>query len=315
MKLKDRARRPSSPRPPVPSSVPTPRGGRAIIKTDDVLADLGRADKSRQVYAAALFLQAHEIFVERAPIDGQVVAAVEVFLFLDESFVDGRDRFAFAGYFGGHAHHHLAHRARIDQQVSFRLAQHVDEAGRHDHAARIDYALCACALETSDADNPVAFDGEVGDVAGASGAVDDAPVFDQQIVVGGESWSLALGTKEKRSMVARIVASETLVSIISPCGWIGGALHRNRWKEPKSKVQSPTDQVHVNKSKVSKSDVSRAARGFTTTSKILGPWTLAFTSCDFQDALRRIQVVTSEPVTLKQIAEVTGGTAYRRREC
>jgi hypothetical protein len=38
--------------------------------------------------------------------------------------------------------------------------------------------------EFADTDDAIAFDGEIGDVAGASGAVDDASVFDQEIKLG-----------------------------------------------------------------------------------------------------------------------------------
>ena len=53
----------------------------------------------------------------------------------------GAAELAFAGDLGGDALKDFRGQARIDQDRHLRLAQHVDEAGRDDHAVRIDGAL------------------------------------------------------------------------------------------------------------------------------------------------------------------------------
>src|SRR3712207_2167217 len=45
------------------------RGWRAIVVTNYIRANLSSADERAEIHARALFLEAFEIFVERAPID------------------------------------------------------------------------------------------------------------------------------------------------------------------------------------------------------------------------------------------------------
>ena len=89
----------------------------------------------------------------------------KVFLFFDLSFVDRCNRLAFASNLGGDTHHHFAHRARIDQQIGFRLAQHVDESGRNDETLRIDRASGGCLREIANRDDAIVFDPNVGNVS------------------------------------------------------------------------------------------------------------------------------------------------------
>ena len=45
---------------------------------------------------------------------------------------------AFAGNFGGDALKDFRFGARVNQQIQFGLAEHIDETGSYDHAARVE---------------------------------------------------------------------------------------------------------------------------------------------------------------------------------
>src|SRR5205085_10425589 len=116
------------------------RGRRAVVVADDVGAHLRRAYEGRDVEARALAFEPREVFAERAPVNVEVVAPVESLVLFYQTVVDGRDGAALARDFGRHSHHHLAHRARVYEDVLLRLTQHVYEAGRDDEPARINRA-------------------------------------------------------------------------------------------------------------------------------------------------------------------------------
>ena len=96
------------------------------------------------------------------PIDRQIEASIEIFLFFENAVIDGRNRFAFTRDLSRDTHHHFAHRARIDQHERFRLAEHVNETRRHDLSAGIDFASCLRAAQIADANNTIVFDRDVG---------------------------------------------------------------------------------------------------------------------------------------------------------
>src|SRR5581483_637895 len=155
---------------------------RTIVVTDHVFAHLRRADEGAEVYACALLVEPFKILVERAPIHRQVEATIEIFLLFQNAIVDRRYRFTFAGNLSRHAHHDLAHRAWIDQNVLFRLAEHVDEARRNDLSTRVDFALGFHAAKIAHLDNSIVFDRNVVIKGRLAGAVDDAPVTNDEVV-------------------------------------------------------------------------------------------------------------------------------------
>src|SRR5437867_1333290 len=69
----------------------------AIVKADDVFAHLRGADKGAEVEAHPLFFEALEKLIERAPVNRQVIALVEIFVLFDQAIVGGRDGFALTG--------------------------------------------------------------------------------------------------------------------------------------------------------------------------------------------------------------------------
>src|SRR5687768_5214373 len=110
----------------------------SIFVTDDVFADLSRADKRGEVHTRALLFKALEVVIKGAPINLEIETAKETLLLLDLSFVDRSDRLTFAGDFCRHSLHDFTHRARIDEEIRFRLPQHVDKARRNDETSSVD---------------------------------------------------------------------------------------------------------------------------------------------------------------------------------
>gem|GEM_PF-4711728 len=156
-----------------------------VVITDDVLANLRGADKGAEINAGTLPLKSLEVFVESAPVHFQIEVAIEIFLFLENAIVDRRDRFTLAGDFSGDALHHFAHRARIDQQKLFGLAQHVDKARRDDLPARIDHAFGPGVSQTSVARytrNSIAIDGDIRAKGRPAAAIDNSAVTNNDVV-------------------------------------------------------------------------------------------------------------------------------------
>ena len=71
---------------------------------------------------------------KRSPVGRDVIVIVARAVGLDDGVIERRDGTAFARDLGRDALVDLRGQARIDQDRQFRLAQHVDEAGRDDHA-------------------------------------------------------------------------------------------------------------------------------------------------------------------------------------
>jgi hypothetical protein len=104
-----------------------------------------------------------------------------------DGFVDRRHGRPFAGDFGGDPLVDLGRQMRIHQDGQLGLAEHVDESGRHHHAARIDGALGGRARQIADGGDPALPDADVSGVPRRTGSVDDPAVLDHHIVrAGGE---------------------------------------------------------------------------------------------------------------------------------
>ena len=73
-------------------------------------------------------------------------------------------------------------RARQLEDVLARVVVDVDEAGRHDLPARVDHARRRLCNRRRDERDRVAAHGDIGAIPRAAGAVDDAPVADDEIV-------------------------------------------------------------------------------------------------------------------------------------
>ena len=75
---------------------------------------------------------------------------------------------------------------RVDQDRHLGLAEHVDEARRHDHAVRVDGALGLRRAQKADGGDASVANADVAGVPGRAGAVDDVAVADDEIVGGEE---------------------------------------------------------------------------------------------------------------------------------
>ena len=113
---------------------------RAVLLADDQVADAPRADERPQVDRRAAALQLLEVAGQRR--EGRRVAVVRVrgAAGLEHARVERRDRAALAGDLGRDALGDLAGGPAVDQHAVLRLPHHVDEAGRHHQAARVDPA-------------------------------------------------------------------------------------------------------------------------------------------------------------------------------
>src|SRR6185503_16264821 len=92
----------------------------------------------------------------------------------DRRLARRRRRAALAGDLGGDALTDLRLGRWIDEQRVLGLAEHVDEAGRDELAARLDAATRTGAREVANGGDLVAADADVGAKPGRAGAVDDA---------------------------------------------------------------------------------------------------------------------------------------------
>src|SRR5581483_4978870 len=105
------------------------------------LAHLRRPHVSAEVYARALLFETLEVLVEGAPVHGQVKMFLDIPKFINHCLVQRRDGSTLAGDFGGNALSEFADGLLVDEEVEFGLAEHVDEAGGHDQAARVNDTL------------------------------------------------------------------------------------------------------------------------------------------------------------------------------
>src|SRR6185295_17273673 len=102
----------------------------------------------------------------------------------NDRVIEGCHAAAFAGEFGGDPLKNLGRELRVDQDTQIRLAQHVDEAGRHHHARYIDGLFGPGIDQGADGCDASIANAEVAGVPGGAGAVDDVTVTDDDVVLG-----------------------------------------------------------------------------------------------------------------------------------
>ena len=129
-----------------------------------------------------MFGQALEISLQRGPVRGEMEVLVIISALLIEHVVGGSDGVAFAGDFGGDALRQFADCLLVDEQVGFRLAEHVDEAGRNDQPFGIDRALgnergIGLAYEG----DAISDNAHVGIDPGIAAAIDDAAIANEVV--------------------------------------------------------------------------------------------------------------------------------------
>ena len=153
-----------------------------ILVAEHHPAHRGCPDVGAEVDADALFFEPREITIQGAPGRLDAEAFVTPHVVLDDLVVERCDRVAFARDLGGDALVDFRRQAGRDEYVHLRLAQHVDEAGRHDPALRVDGLARGRVRQPADRDDAIAADGDVAVVPGRARAVDDPPVPDDEVV-------------------------------------------------------------------------------------------------------------------------------------
>jgi hypothetical protein len=124
-----------------------------------------------------------EVFVERRPIHCHAIFLRDFFVLLFHAVVDGSDRTAFAGDFGGHALRDFARRTIVDQYVEFRLALHIDKSWRHDETLYVQAFSSRRFAQVADGDYAITGNGNVPYNPRGAGAVDDVRSGDDKVIV------------------------------------------------------------------------------------------------------------------------------------
>ncbi len=150
---------------------------------DHVVANAARAHQRGDVdRRPRSILEPLEVVGQRAPVLRDAEVRGRRRRFGDEPIVHRRDRRALAGHLGRDALHDLAGRAAVDEHVELRLAQQIDEPRRDDQVRGIDRRRAAGVADHADRRDAIFCDGDVAAEPGRAGAVDDAPVGDDEIV-------------------------------------------------------------------------------------------------------------------------------------
>ena len=143
-----------------------------------------RTDERGDVHRHALLLEQRQVLAERRPFDRVLDVAL-----LGEQLLLHRRRErahgeALAHDLQRHALAQLALSAAVDEQRLGRPRQHVDEAGRHGLARRVDLAPRAARRLRTHVGDAVTLDRDLARVARAAGSVVDRAATDQEIVFG-----------------------------------------------------------------------------------------------------------------------------------
>ncbi len=165
-----------------PHAVELRRARRPVAVAQHHAPDLGRAHVAREVDADALPLQPGEVLAQRPPVRRDRVVLVVGPIGGEDRIVERAGGSTFAGDLGGDPLKDLRRQARLDQDGELRLAQHVDEAGGHDHPRRVHRLSRRRAVEPPDRRDPPVANAHVRGVPGRAGAVDDAPMVDDEVV-------------------------------------------------------------------------------------------------------------------------------------
>ena len=159
-------------------------GGRAVGGADHHVPHLRRANIGAEVDPTSLLRQPLKILLQRLPVGREVEVLKKIGMLLVELVVGRRDRVAFAGDLRGDALCQLADRLLVDEQVHFRLAEHVNEAGRDDQAGGVNGALGRDGrVGLADESNAIADDAHIRINPGIAAAIHHAAIADERVVL------------------------------------------------------------------------------------------------------------------------------------
>ncbi len=143
----------------------------------------GRTDIGAEVDPHALLSQAGEVLAEGAPVGLDAVVIEAPLPLLDHGVIERRHGVALAGNFRGDALKNLGGQPRVHQDGDFRLPEHVDESRRHHQPADVDGPLRLGAREVADGRDVTIPDGHIGRIPRRAGAIDDAAVRDDEVIL------------------------------------------------------------------------------------------------------------------------------------
>jgi len=158
--------------------------GLHVVEAQHGCAHLGRAHEGREVDPDALLLEALEVVAQAAPVGIDLERRVDRGERLPGGVGLRCDRRALAGDLRRDALMDLRRQARVDQDRQLGLAEHVDEARGDDPTRGVDGALARSRAQGTDGGDAAVADADVAGNPRRAGAVDDAPVRDDEVEAG-----------------------------------------------------------------------------------------------------------------------------------
>ena len=157
------------------------RGRLLIVVSQHHAPDLRGADVAGKIYPHPLFFQTSKILLKSAPIRCEMIVLVTLLVGSDDGVILRRDRAAFASNLRGDALVNLRRQSGFDEDGQLRLAQHVDEARSHDHAAGVDGSIPWSSSKIPNGRNFSGANPDVARIPRRSGAIDDVAICDDDV--------------------------------------------------------------------------------------------------------------------------------------
>jgi hypothetical protein len=132
----------------------------------------------------ALPLEPGKVLAHGAPIRNNAQMFVGHPVGCDDPVVQWCHTPALAGELGGNSLKDLGRKPGVYQDAQLRLTEHVDESRRHHHSCGIDAVLGLSSDQGSDGSDSAVLDAYITRVPGRAGAIDDAAIPDDDVVVG-----------------------------------------------------------------------------------------------------------------------------------
>src|SRR6266566_164519 len=153
-----------------------------INVAENGFANLGSTNVSTDIKRSANFFQPLEILIQGGPVDLQMVP-VQLGLELSQcASILRSNRSALTSDFSCYALRKLAQRAVVDEQIEFRLTEHVDKARRDNQARSIDDTIGLSIVKLANGGDAVAANRYVAGSPWISRSIDDPSVLNDHIV-------------------------------------------------------------------------------------------------------------------------------------
>jgi hypothetical protein len=157
-------------------------GGGTVAIADHRAPDLRRAHIARKIDSHALLFEARKEFPKGVPGRVDLIVFVAGAVGFAKGVGEWRGGTAFSRDFGGDALVDLRRQMRVHQDGSFRLSEHIDEAGRDGKTGGIDSLFGSRGIQMADGGDMAVANRNVGGVPRGACAVDDVAVADEDVV-------------------------------------------------------------------------------------------------------------------------------------